>query len=293
MLINVSGVVVNVVLAYAWIYGHFGFPALGIEGAGWATVIGTSTSALLGLALLLRPRYRQAFATWSGWRFDRELFVRMLRYGVPNGILAGMDTLAFTVFLFLVGRMGAAELSASSIAFTLNLVAFLPMLGVGQAVAVLVGQRLGENRADLAGRSTWSGVRLTLYYMLAVALIYVLLPDALVALFRSEEGGEWAQVAGVVPVLLRFVAVYSLFDSMNLVFSFALRGAGDTRFVSTVAVTLSWPVMILPTWAAWYYHWGLTWAWSFASLYTILAAFIFLARFLQGKWRSMRVIETA
>jgi MATE family multidrug resistance protein len=84
-----------------------------------------------------------------------------------------------------------------------------------------------------------------------------------------------------------------LFDSMNLVFSFALRGAGDTRFVTAVAAVMSWPVMVLPTWAAWQYGWGLYWCWAFASLYIILLALTFLARFRQGKWQAMRVIEAA
>jgi MATE family multidrug resistance protein len=293
LLINAVGLVVNGLLAYAWIFGAWGFPAWGIAGAGWATVAGTSVSALLAVALMLRTRYRTTYQTASGWRLDGELFRRLLRFGIPNGLLAALDILAFTLFLFLVGRLGKAELAASTIAFTLNLVTVLPALGIGQAVAVLVGQRLGENRPDLAERTTWTGLRITLLYMGAVALVYVLLPETLAVVFRSpDDAARWDQVGAIVPVLLRFVALYTLFDSMNLVFSFALRGAGDTRFVTALAVALSWPVMIVPTWAAWKYHWGIYWAWAFASLYIVLLAFAFLMRFRQGKWQAMRVIET-
>jgi MATE family multidrug resistance protein len=208
--------------------------------------------------------------------------------------MIALDTLAFTVFLFLVGRLGGVALAASSIAFTLNLITFLPAVGLGQAVAVLVGQRLGEDRPDLAERSTWTGMRFMLVYMTVAGLPYVVLPDALALLFEShQEPRKWAAVAEMVPLLLRFVAFYSLFDGMNLIFSSALRGAGDTRFVTKVAVALAWPVMVLPTWAAEYYGWGIFWAWGFASSYIILLACAFLARFRQGKWRTMRVIETA
>jgi MATE family multidrug resistance protein len=292
LLINASGVLVNAVLAYWWIFGGWGVPPLGIAGAGWATVVGSSTSALLALALMFRRRYRNQYHTLTGWRLDFDLMRRLLRYGGPNGLLVGLDTLAFTVFLFLIGWLGDPELDASSMAFTLNLVAFLPMLGLALAVSVLVGQRLGENRPHLAGRSTWNGFWLALGYMLVISTAYLLLPETLASIFRSDTDPErWQQVAALVPILLRFVAVYSLFDSMNLVFSHALRGAGDTRFVTAVAISLAWPVMILPTWAAWNYGWGLTWAWTFASLYTILLAIVYLLRFLQGKWQSMRVIE--
>src|SRR5262249_25023060 len=99
------------------------------------------------------------------------------------------------------------------------------------------------------------------------------------------------RVAALVPVLLRFAAVYSLCDSMNIVFSFALRGAGDTRFVSFMVVALAWPLMVLPTWAAWYFDWGLYWAWAFASTYIMALGVTFLWRFRIGKWKTMRVIE--
>jgi MATE family multidrug resistance protein len=80
---------------------------------------------------------------------------------------------------------------------------------------------------------------------------------------------------------------------MNAIFSFALRGAGDTRFVSAVSVALAWPVMVAPAWAAWYFGWGLYWAFGFASAYVIALGLMFLARFRQGKWKTMRVIEAA
>jgi multidrug resistance protein, MATE family len=293
LLINSAGLAVNLPLAYAWINGHGGFPAWGIAGAGWATVAGSSTSALLSLGLMLLPRYQHAFHTASGWRFDRDLFGRLLRYGLPNGLYVGLDTTAYTVFLFLLGRLGDVELAASSMAFTINLVSFLPTLGISQAVGVLVGQRLGENRAGLALRSTWTGLRVTLLYQAAMALVYLSLPGTLALVFRRADDAHWEEVAALVPLLLRFVAFYSFFDGANLVFSSALRGAGDTRFVTVVAVLLAWPVMVLPTWAAWQYGWGLTWAWTFATLYMVLLAVALVLRFRQGKWQRMRVIESA
>src|SRR5205807_1303531 len=134
--------------------------------------------------------------------------------------------------------------------------------------------------------------KLAWLYMAAVVLLYVLVPEAFLYFFRSDDE-KWLRVAQFVPVLLRFVAVYSLFDSMNLIFSFALRGAGDTRFVTVVALALAWPMMVFPTWAAWKYEWGLYWAWTFASCYVVALGFTFLLRFRAGQWKTMRVIEQA
>jgi MATE family multidrug resistance protein len=287
------GMSVNGVLAYCLIFGHAGLPALGIAGAGLATALGATTSALVALTLFFRTRYRSEFQTLRGWRFDPALFLRLMRFGLPNGLQWMLDGLAFTVFLFILGRLGDVELAASNIAFTINMVAVLPMLGMGQAVAILVGRRLGQDRPDLAERTTWVAFRLACLYMCGVAILYATIPGAFLYLFEGEPDAKTSLVAALVPTLLRFVALYSLFDSMNLIFSFALRGAGDTRFVTVLSLALAWPLMVVPTWLAWHYHWGLYWAWSFASAYIMALGFAFLARFRFGKWKSMRVIEAA
>lgn len=294
LLVNAVGLIVNGLLAYGWIFGEWGFPALGIAGAGWATVAGSWCSALVSLGLMLRPRFRTIFQTWDGWRFDAPLIRRLLKFGVPNGIFMACDCLAFTVFLFLIGKQGEIELAATSITFTLNLFAVLPTLGIGQAVEVLVGQRLGEDRPGIAERSTWTGLWLAMGYMAVVCIVYLGMPMMLVQPFESRHDSQnWALIQAFIPSLLQFVAVYTLFDAMNLTFSFALRGAGDTRFVTRAVAVLAWPIMVVPTYFAMRNNWGLYWSWSFASLYIIALAFTFLFRFRQGKWQSMRVIESA
>lgn len=291
LLINVSGLAVNGVAAAVLIFGLCGLPALGIVGAGLATVLGTSTSASVAFLLLLRRSHRRTWATASGWRFDAELFRRLLRFGLPNGIFFALDTLGWTVFLELLGRLGEVDLAVTSIAFTLNLLVFFPMLGIGQAIEVLVGQRLGEDRPDLAEQSTWHGLRAALTITLAGVAAFVLMPETLAGLFHGRHDALWEPIRTRVPILLRFVAVYSFFDTVNVVFSNALRGAGDTRFVTCAALGLSWPIMVVPTWAAVQHGWSLYWAWAFASAYIMALAVIFWFRFRQGKWRSMRVIE--
>jgi multidrug resistance protein, MATE family len=293
MWITTLGLLVNMVLAYCWIFGACGFPQLGIVGAGLATVAGTSFSAILGLALFFRKRFHEEFATLSAWHWDGELFRRLMRFGLPNGLFASLETLSFAAFLWVMGLIGPVELVATSIAWTLNLIVYFPAMGLAQAVSVLVGQHLGENRPNEAERSTWTGFLLVQAFTFTVGLIYLLAPDALAALFRSQDDlVRWQEVSALVPVLLRFVVLYLLFDSANLVFSFALRGAGDTAFVTLVAVALAWPVMVLPTIAAWWFHWGLYAGWAFVSLYTMLLTLVFFWRFRQGRWRSMRVIES-
>lgn len=292
MCVNGVGMTTNAILDYALIYGKWGFPEWGIAGAGWATVAGSWTAALLAIAFCLLPNERRRFNILGGYGFDRFLFGRLMRFGFPSGIQWAMDGIAFTMFQLFIGRLGDAQLSATSIAFTLNLVAFLPTAGIGQAVMVLVGQRLGEDKPDLAERSVWSGFVIAWTGMALIGASFVVAPDLYLQLFRSRENPElWSEVSNLVPMLLRFVALYCLFDSMNLVFSFALKGAGDTRFVTLVTVSLVWPIMVLPSWASWYFEIGLAGPWTAASCYIVTLGIVFLWRFRKGQWKTMRVIE--
>jgi MATE family multidrug resistance protein len=109
------------------------------------------------------------------------------------------------------------------------------------------------------------------------------------------EGGrdpeEFAAVAAIVPGLLACVAAYALAESANITFSFALRGAGDTRFVTWVTFLLAWPIMVVPTVLVVRAGESVTRAWWFATAYIIAMAACFAWRFRAGKWKAMRVIE--
>jgi MATE family multidrug resistance protein len=294
LVIEAFGTAVNVLLALVLIFGRLGFPELGIMGAGVATATGSAASALLALVLLLRPEHRKEFNTLGGWRPEGQLFHRLMTYGGPAGAQVFVDVLVFHVFVQLVGRLGEAATGATTLTVRLNMVAFLPMLGMGQAVSILVGQRLGADRPDLAERSVFTGLKWVFGYMCMVAFVYLVFPGALVSLFEGGRDPEaYARVAALVPRLLVCVAVYSLTDAVNLTFSFALRGAGDTRFVSMLTFALAWPIMVIPTFLVVQSGGSVFAAWWFATAYIVAMAVCFALRFRTGKWKTMRVIEAA
>jgi MATE family multidrug resistance protein len=290
--IEAFGTTVNVVLAFLLIFGRLGFAEGGIEGAGWATVAGSWASALLAVVLLLRRSYREEYCTASGWRPERELFGRLMKYGGPAGTQVFLDVLVFNLFVQLVGRLGEAAMGATTLTVRLNMIAFLPMMGLGQAVCILVGQRLGADRPDLAEKSAYTGLKWVFGYMCAVAAVYLALPNLLVSVFEGGRDPEdFAAVATIVPSLLVCVAAYSVVDSVNVTFSFALRGAGDTRFVTMATFCLAWPIMVLPTYLVVRAGGSVYWAWWFATAHIFAMAGCFYLRFRSGKWKAMRVIE--
>lgn len=292
LLINGVGSVANAGFAYLFIARQAHDPVRAMEGAGWAVTCGTWVAALFGLALLARPVYRAEFATLSGWRFDPELFARFLKFGLPNGLQWMIEGLAFTAFILIVGNMGAEVAAATTLALSLNMLTFLPVMGLGQGVEVLVGRRQGEKRPELSARTTWTGVKLAMGWMAVVAVLYCTVPGWLAVPFAAEmPADEWARVWPLVPVLLRFVAAYSLADGVNIIVAYALRGAGDTRFVVLVSIVLSWPLMVVPTYLVWRGGYGVEPAWGAATAYMAATAGVYIVRFLGGRWRTMTVIE--
>ncbi|MBT6146985.1 MAG: MATE family efflux transporter [Gemmatimonadetes bacterium] len=293
--VNVAAMGFNVIVDYALIFGHWGAPEMGMRGAAWATNGAAVFSSLLFALLLLRPSFRHKYATLSGWRFDRPLFTRLLRFGGPSGINFMLDMLSFTFFILIVGRIGSLELTASNLAFNINSLAFMPLIGAGIALSTMVGQRLGADDPDAAEYCTWTGLHLSLCYMGFMALAYLVLPDLFLMPYGAgSQGPEFAAARDLARQLLRFVAFYCVFDAMYMMVTATLKGAGDTRFVMIASILLGISIMVVPPLVAVeVFDAGVFIVWIFICAYLAIAAGVFYRRFRGGKWRSMRVIETA
>jgi multidrug resistance protein, MATE family len=290
---NLLATAVNIVLDYLLIFGVGGFPEMGIGGAAIATNISMIAALLVYFGLMLRRDRDGRFHVIRGWRFDPALFSRILRFGLPSGVQFFVDLAGFTIFLLIVGRLGTASLAATNIAFNINTLAFMPMMGLGMAITILVGQHLGRENPRLAERCVTSGLRITLLYMGAVALLYVLAPGVFLAPYAwRAEAGSFDEIGRLATVLLRFVALYSLFDVLSIVYAAALKGAGDTRFVMLMMAGLSGGVLILPTYlAVERFRGGILAGWTIATAYVSLLGVAFYLRFRAGQWKDMRVIE--
>jgi MATE family multidrug resistance protein len=290
--VNALGCTVNVVLDYVLIFGLGDIPAQGIAGAGWATVIASYAAMALAWLLWVQLSRYENLPAGDDLAIDGHLMGRFLAFGVPSGLQAMCDVMAWTIFTLFVGRLGDAALAATSIVMVINALFYVPMLGLAQAVCVQVGQHLGAERPDHAARSAWLGFAVAGSIMTVAGVIAACSPGVVLAAFRSgEEAAVWEQTAALVPGLLWFVAVYSFFDSMNLTFALALRGAGDTVFVSIATLACGIGLLVLPAWYVVAHDYGIDAAWWCATTYIAGLAFVFLARFVWGPWRTMRVIE--
>jgi len=284
---------VNVWLDWIWIFGYLGFPAMGIVGAGWATVASLWLKVAIYLVLVLQKRHRSQFGILAGLRFDPALFSRLLKFGGPSGLQLVLDVSGFTLFVLLIGRLGGVAAEASSMAFSISTLAFMPVWGMSLAASILVGQHLGENRDDLAARATWNALGVAMIYMSVISLLYLFVPDLFLAGFFAGDtsASEQEVVREVSITLLKFVAAYNLLDAMAMVFSSAVKGAGDTTFVLKVSVVLATLLGLFSWLAVEYWQLGIYGCWVVIASWVGLMGVVFMWRFLGGKWRSMRVIE--
>jgi MATE family multidrug resistance protein len=296
MIVDAAAALLNLVLDYCWIFGYYGFPEWGVAGAAWATVVATWVKAGLYVALPLQRRHRQRYGTLSGLRLDLALARRILYYGGPSGFQMLLDVTGFTVFIMLIGRLGDVEAEATSMAFSVSSLAFMPIYGLHLAVSVLVGERLGENRDDLAARATFTTLQVSWLYMLAISAMYVFTPSVFLRGFYTDVTALDEQQAAVMhtaALLLQFVAAYNLFDATLMVFVGTLKGAGDTQFILRVSLVLAAMLAGLSWLAVEVWRTDVYGCWVLVCLWVWIAAAVYAVRFWRGNWRRMRVIETS
>ena len=241
MYVHIVTSIINGFFDYALIFGAGPFPAMGIAGAAWGTNIANVVACGLFGWLSLAAMRSEGYPVWETWRFDRELTLRMLRFGLPTGFQYLVDVGAFLLFTVYVGRLGTTELAATTIAFNLNSMAFIPMFGLGTAVLTVVGRRIGERRQDEAARTAWCGFGVASVYMGVFIVLYLTTPHLMLLPYAAaSDPAEFDAVRPLVVTLLRFVALYSFFDAMAIVFGSAIRGAGDSQFSLWWTFGASW-----------------------------------------------------
>ena len=152
MLCAIAGAMLNLLLNWLLIFGVGPFPEMGMAGAAIASVISGFVSPVVMLLLYFSPKNNRLYGTRRFFYFDAPLFRRLLRFGVPSGIHMTLDIGAFSLFVLLVGRLGETAFMAANIALSVNMIAFMPSIGIGQAAGIMVGQHMGRRDFDGASK---------------------------------------------------------------------------------------------------------------------------------------------
>jgi len=187
-----------------------------------------------------------------------------------------------------VGRLGTVDLAASSIAFRINGAAFFPALGLGQAAGILVGHARGAGNDNDVPAIAWQSLAVCEIWMLLMAVLFASASAPLVSIFAGI-GPESPQIIATGALIMKFVAIYCIFDAANIMIGCVLASAGETHWVAR-AFFISSSIFIALLWLMDQFAPSLIVEWSLATLFVFSTAVIWSLRFHAGSWRKMAVI---
>ena len=282
MVVGLLGNATNALLGWCLIYGHLGFPALGVRGGALATASTEWLEALCMVVLLAREG--AGTRAHASARKDLSL-VRaageVASLGVPTGIQFGSETLAFVTFTALLGTLGAEQIAAHQIALSIIRTSFLPGAAVGEAASVLVGQALGRRSLEGADRAALAGVILASAFMTACGVLFAVFGGWVASAFTGDPS-----TAHVARRLLWIAGAFQIVDAVAIVLRGALRGAKDVGVPAVIGVCVVWccvptAALVLGRMAGW----GAAGGWCGFLAETTLGAVLFSYRWRRGAWR--------
>ena len=276
MCLLLGGNALNIFLNWVLIYGKLGAPAMGLLGAGVATL--TSRVAMLLVFVLVfftARRYRPYVQGFRGSRINRQDFVLLNKMGMPVGLQMGMETASFSLSTIMVGWLGTVALAAHQVMLTVGQLGFMLYYGMAAAVAVMASNQHGQKNLHAVRTTVSAGFRIILAMAALVSIPLLIFRSSLGFMFTDS-----AEVAAMVSSLVIPFVIYQFGDGLQCNYSNALRGISDVKMVSLYAF-IAYFLISLPSayLFGFIFNWGLTGIWLSFPLGLTTAGLLFYFRF--------------
>lgn len=293
MYVSIATNLVNILLTWLLVLGNCGFPAMGMAGAGVAIILSCTINLILYILLLTKKTSKQQYETVRSYKPNLLLIHNLLKFGLFAGVQSFVDTGYFSILLIIIGTTGEFTLACANIAFAIEAISILPMIGITIAVGIIAGQERGANRIGNISVVIKKGLAIGLCFNLFIAFLYNLFPEFLISLFGSEqEQNKFIDISSAAIPLVRLTSIWLVFDTVHLVIGSVLQSVGDTRFMMvTYAVVPFLFYIILPYGLVVLSQLSLIWLWLALIGYSMIMAIVVAYRFLSGKWKAINVIE--
>ena len=258
MWLLIGGNVLNIFGNWVLIYGHFGFPEMGLLGAGIATLASRILMLIAFVSIFFIGKryqpYKEGFLTG---KINRSDFLQLNKLGWPVGLQMGMETASFSLATIMVGWLGATALAAHQVMLTIGQLGYMMYYGMAAAVAVRVSNFHGQKNTEAAHHSASAGFH--------IILLMALLVSVPLFLVRNEIGGWFTdshEVTLMVASLIVPFIIYQFGDGMQCNYSNALRGIADVKPVMYIAF-IAYFIISLPAGYlfGFVFDWGLTGIW--------------------------------
>lgn len=238
MYITLSGNAINIFLNYLFIYGKWGFPEMGLIGAGWATLIARTVMAIsMGMFIYNAPQFRQFRSAFSFVHISKSIIRRILKVGVPAGLQFVFEVSAFGAAAIMMGWLGTKTLAAHQIAINLAAISYMMATGLASAATIRVGNQLGRKdmiNLRIAGNTCF--VMVTVFMGFA-AIVFIALRGYFPMLYIDDP-----EVIHIASQLLVVAAFFQISDGVQVVGMGALRGFEDVKVPTVIAVMAYWVV---------------------------------------------------
>lgn len=289
MVVDLVAHPLNLLFNYALIFGKFGLPEMGADGAALGTGL-ADLCALLLIFYLVRPRKvipRDALILkWKRMK-------RVIEVGITGGIQFVLENLSFLSITWLVGKTDSVALAVHQAGINLVHLSILPAVAIADAGSVLIGKFVGEKEWDAVRRTLKSTLQIIVPFMGCMGLVYLFYGRELSAIFLKNEDPEILERAlDLGKGVMAACALWQLGDALQVAFRFALRAAGDHIWVMWTGILCTWLLSIpLCAWVVFIHEGDVAMVWYMWAAEIFVGGFIFLWRWRSGAWMKKRLVE--
>jgi len=280
MYIKLLSILLNIILNYILIFGHFGMPPLGVVGAGIATVIVNGLELIVYIILYVKNKMPYS----PYWHYSSALLKRALKVGIPASIERSLTFGSFMLFTLIIAEYGTETLAGYQIGLRVEGLAFMPGIGFTIAAMALMGQGLGAKKPHQAKEDVLLVLKYTSGFMFFISFFMIGIPEKIVWLFTDD-----AKTIQEASLYLRIVGVSQIPLAFNFVLSGALRGAGASRQTLRINLISLWFVRIIPAFLLSWYFESILFVYLAMIADTTVKAIWLWRTFDKGEWQKIKV----
>jgi len=280
MKVKIGSIILNVILNYLLIFGHFGFPELGVLGAAVGTVIVNMLEFVIYVILYLKHKTPYI----PLWHYSRSLLSRALKVGIPASFERALTFGSLMLFTVIIAQYGTEALAGYQIGLRVEGLAFMPGIGFTIAAMALMGQGLGAKKPEQAREDVLLVLKYTVGFMFFLSFFMIFLPEKIVWLFTDD-----VQTIEQASLYLRIVGLSQIPLAFNFVLSGALRGAGDSKKTLKINLTSLWFVRIIPAFLLSWYFENILFVYLAMISDTFVKAIWLWSTFNKGEWQKTKV----
>ncbi len=285
MVISIGANLLNIFFNYLLIYGNWGLPALGLNGAGYATLVARVLMAIFMYLYIFRgKRFNKYLSQYANITWNKNYFKDILKVGIPSGTQYIFEISAFAVAAVIVGQISAEALAAHQIAISLAALSYMMASGLGAAATVRVANQLGKKDIRTMRNAGRVSFVMALLFMAVCGLIFLIGKNYFPAFYTDDT-----YVMGIASQLLIVAVFFQLSDGTQVVALGALRGMSEVKIPTIITFVAYWGFGLLPAYIMGIkYEMGPLGVWYGLALGLTVAATLLYWRF---EWKSKKLMN--